>query len=183
MHLEGQPEIPSRGSDRLLDAVVAGLDDPQLPWTQRVRTSCDLGSQATAIALVLERTVVDGRALFAQRVAEVAHGGEEEDQPGLVLRHVGGLFRDLHHQRRVLLAVEPVEGGRARIQLIAKDDDQSANRPVSAATGAQRGRTFSTAARISCDPGSTSRRPSPDQAAIGCYQILVEIPARRGFRP
>ena len=48
-------------------------------------------------------------------LGEVAHGGKDEHQLLLVVLHVGGFFRHLHHQHRVAQGAQGIVlgGGRA----------------------------------------------------------------------
>jgi hypothetical protein len=56
----------------------------------------------------------------------MAHGGEEQHEALLVLGEIGRLLGGLGHQDRVAGGVEAVEGGAVGVELVAEDDDETA---------------------------------------------------------
>jgi hypothetical protein len=54
----------------------------------------------------------------------MAHGGEEKDKPQFVLGDIGGLFRDFHHQNRILVGIEAVKRRTSLVKLITEYQNQ-----------------------------------------------------------
>ena len=74
-----------------------------------------------------ERGVVDVDPLGDEFVAEVAHGGEKQRDPGLVAPDVLALVGHLRHPHPVAGPVEAVEGRRATVELVAEDEDEGSH--------------------------------------------------------
>jgi hypothetical protein len=85
---------------------------------------CDkLGTEAAAIARIVQLSVQDPDASGLELVAEVAHRTEEHGNARLGAPHVFRLVADLGHPHGIHGGVETIKGGRAAVELVTKQQD------------------------------------------------------------
>ena len=72
--------------------------------------------------------VVDGQSGVTKRLAKVPHGTEKNGDSGFGGRNVAGFVGRFRHPDLVVLGVEVFEGGGITVQLIAKDENEIAQR-------------------------------------------------------
>ena len=110
--------------------------------------------QRPDVGRIVKPDIVDPPAVGAQFLREVAHGGEDEGDLLLVVRHIGRLGRDFGHQHHIARAVTCLQGGQGGVELVAKDEDDLAGHPVALAGGGA--------------PGSLSAGEMGGSRAAGC---------------
>ena len=109
-HLERHLLLIGNTAQRLQNTMIARVNGDEALRLQRAQPARDLGIEASPVVIVVQGDVMNPHALPAQMVTEVAHGGKEQHQALAVLTHVAGLVGHLHHQHRVGVAVEIIEG-------------------------------------------------------------------------
>ena len=91
---------------------------------RRSMAACSCAGQAAAVARSSSRRVVQRPAGVAQRLREVAHGGQEHHRARLARPDVRRFLGHLGHPDRILRGVETVEGGGLQVELVAQHDHQ-----------------------------------------------------------
>jgi len=127
--LEVGPGLFRSGPDVLAHPPLARLDDDELARLEDPAGSPEFEREGAAVFRVFESAVVHSHPLGCQGLAEVAHGGEEKDDPGLVGRHIIGLACRLGHPDGILPRIEAVEGRRAPVELVTQNEHEVADRP------------------------------------------------------
>ena len=126
-NLQGEAEGSGCGCERLPHPVFAGLGDDQPFGGQKAGGAGEFAGERLGVTRLIERGVVDGEPARPQRVAVVAHGGEENRDARLGRGDVFGVLGDLGHPDRIAGGIEAVERGGIGIELVAENQNEGAH--------------------------------------------------------
>ena len=111
MNLDIDAELVFPAPHRREDPVLAGFGQDEPPGPVAAHGAGHLSGKTAAVGFVIETDVIDGDALGAQLVGEMAHRREQEGDLALVVADIGDFLDHLGHQHDIPLPVEIGEPG------------------------------------------------------------------------
>jgi hypothetical protein len=131
---EGSPAI-----DQRLDAPFRRFRYHNADRAMPRNGALDLGCEAAGIVGRVEPYIVDFQTALAERLGEVAHRRQHQNDLLLVMPDVGVFFHHLHHQDGVTACIEVVQRGQVQRQLVSENNSQDGHDGATPGPDAGRG--------------------------------------------
>lgn len=125
--LDGNSQVVAGFQQGLANAMITRFDENDVLGSVLLEGAGELKGKAAGVLRGIEFGVVHCPALFGEVVAEVTHGGEEQGDALRVGPNVSGFLGDLGHPDPVLVRIGVSESGGVGIELVAKDENESAH--------------------------------------------------------